>query len=324
MKVVLSRKGFDSSFGGCASPIFDDNTLISLPIPHWFQAPPRDNHQRAFNDLAHERPIAELVEDLTRNRARPVTRDERVHLDPDLRFGDAPRLPGWRPLFGQSDQAQRHLENHRVGRGDLFLFFGWFRRVCRVHGRYHFEPGAPDLHVLFGWLRIGEVWRVGRDVIPDWAQNHPHAFADFGPSNTIYVAAPKGAGYDAGTFRAAVDELVLTSPDSALRSCWQLPRWFHPDGRGCCLSYHKKLKRWRRDNRHAFLSTVGRGQEFVLDADHYPEAVAWSNRLIDRNALQHPVRPAGQSSSPVARSAPAGQSRRSTDITLQRQCSGEP
>ena len=33
MKVILSRKGFDSSNGGCPSPILSDGTLLSLPIP---------------------------------------------------------------------------------------------------------------------------------------------------------------------------------------------------------------------------------------------------------------------------------------------------
>ena len=33
MKVILSRKGFDSSNGGCPSPILPDGTLLSLPIP---------------------------------------------------------------------------------------------------------------------------------------------------------------------------------------------------------------------------------------------------------------------------------------------------
>ena len=33
LKVILSRKGFDSSNGGCPSPIMPDNTLLSFPIP---------------------------------------------------------------------------------------------------------------------------------------------------------------------------------------------------------------------------------------------------------------------------------------------------
>ena len=33
MKVVLSRKGFDSANGGIMSPIFEDGTMVSFPIP---------------------------------------------------------------------------------------------------------------------------------------------------------------------------------------------------------------------------------------------------------------------------------------------------
>ena len=33
MKVILSRKGFDSSCGGQVSPILPDGTLLSMPIP---------------------------------------------------------------------------------------------------------------------------------------------------------------------------------------------------------------------------------------------------------------------------------------------------
>ena len=33
MKIILSRKGFDSGYGGIASPVLPDGTLLSLPIP---------------------------------------------------------------------------------------------------------------------------------------------------------------------------------------------------------------------------------------------------------------------------------------------------
>ena len=33
MRVILSRKGFDSQYGGMPSPILPDGTLLSLPIP---------------------------------------------------------------------------------------------------------------------------------------------------------------------------------------------------------------------------------------------------------------------------------------------------
>ena len=33
MKVILSRKGFDSAFGGYPSPILPSGEMVSLPIP---------------------------------------------------------------------------------------------------------------------------------------------------------------------------------------------------------------------------------------------------------------------------------------------------
>lgn len=34
------------------------------------------------------------------------TEDHFAHIDPDLRKDAYPRMPGWRPLFGQSGSAQ--------------------------------------------------------------------------------------------------------------------------------------------------------------------------------------------------------------------------
>ena len=50
MKVVLSRKGFDSSNGGIVSPIFEDGTMISFPIPS-------DDSDR-FSDLHYNSSIS--------------------------------------------------------------------------------------------------------------------------------------------------------------------------------------------------------------------------------------------------------------------------
>ena len=33
MKIILSRKGFDSGYGGMPSPILPDGTMLSMPIP---------------------------------------------------------------------------------------------------------------------------------------------------------------------------------------------------------------------------------------------------------------------------------------------------
>jgi hypothetical protein len=33
MKIILSRKGFDSAHGGIASPVFPGGEMLSFPIP---------------------------------------------------------------------------------------------------------------------------------------------------------------------------------------------------------------------------------------------------------------------------------------------------
>jgi hypothetical protein len=283
MKIILSRKGFDSEAGGCASPIFEDNSFLSLPIPE-------SSARLKYSDIHGSQSIATIVQDLTGGRKKAIAGSDNVHLDPDLIRDALPRKPGWRPLYGQAHIAQNHLDRNGVGPGDIFLFFGWFRRVEQRYGRLRFKDGAPDLHAFFGWLEVGEVWRLPADRrrIPEWADAHPHMTVDptnkSYASNTIYVAAGNDQTYRAGVFRSVTEQLVLTRPDQNLRSRWRLPKWFHPTGRRSALTYHGDAKQWELDEKHAYLQSVGRGQEFVLDARDYPEAVDWAKRLIADNA----------------------------------------
>lgn len=283
MKIILSRKGFDATTGRCPSPIFSDKRYISLPIPSE-EAPSR------FSDLAFDDyRVGELVDSLTKHNFSP---DSHTHLDPDLAIGTMKRRPGWRPAFGQTDSAQSHLANNAVGPGDLFLFFGWFRRVVRSSTGWDYEPGAPDQHVMFGWLQIDEVLSVGSHITPfheshPWLHQHPHMHMEPSPSNTIYVASEelripgitkKCAG--GGTFSTVRPDLILTAKDQKKRSLWALPDFFEPKCR-TPLSYHKDPSRWTRSlDGQLRLETVGRGQEFILDTKEYPEAIAWAAALI--------------------------------------------
>jgi hypothetical protein len=119
--------------------------------------------------------------------------------------------------------------------------------------------------------------------IPDWAARHPHATAHYGGTDTIYVAAVTGTTYNAGVFRSVNDQLILTAPGRN-RSVWRLPKWFHYPERRSALSYHGNPDRWWIDDHYAYVQSVGRGQEFVLNADHYPEAIDWAKQLVAENA----------------------------------------
>ncbi len=284
MKIILSRKGFDSVAGGCASPIFEDRSFVSLPIPENFKGVPPPSRPVKFAEIGGAHNIGLLVEDLTRKLARPIKASDVAHLDPDLRSDSLQREPGWRPMFGQSHAAQSHLKKHHVGVGDLFLFFGWFRKVEQRDNRFSFKRDAPDRHIFFGWLEVGEVWTLTESttIIPPWANTHPHTTPKYGPLNTIYVA---GSGeHSAGTFPTMTDELVLTR-EGCNRSSWRLPKWFQPMNKRSCLSYHSNLARWQSlEDDYVSLASVGRGQEFVLDTADYLEAEAWARSLIKNNA----------------------------------------
>ena len=155
MKIVFSRKGFDSASGGVPSPIFPDGTALSLPIPY-LRSPTR------FRDIRWRgKSVGPIVESLTNRRVRG---GDRCHLDPDLEADALKRSHGWRQAFGQVEAAQRHLENQGVGPGDLFLFFGWFRAVEPGNGgTWYYDRTAPHVHRLFGWLQISEVVPVEGD-----------------------------------------------------------------------------------------------------------------------------------------------------------------
>src|SRR5882724_3216329 len=170
MKIVFSRKGFDSTpeYGGVASPIMPDGSLVSLPIPSTHRGSIRYDKLHGSHGT-----LGSLITDLT---GGTYNGSDTAHVDPDLRANTlANRRKGWRPIFGQAGAAQSHLAGAHIGEGDLFLFFGWFRRVEFRGGSYRYVPSAPDLHVIFGWLQVAVVLPARPSVraqAPDWAQYH--------------------------------------------------------------------------------------------------------------------------------------------------------
>jgi hypothetical protein len=278
VKLILSRKAFDSGAGKVANPILDDGSMIPMPIPD------KSSPIRYQDITVAGENLGTVAAELTRGKTRP---DHFAHLDPDLIQSAHPREPDWRPLFGQVDAAQSVLAREGVGPGDLFLFFGWFRRVTRSAGQLKFVQGAPDLHVIWGWLQVDEVIPVGSAIHPTWMNYHPHMVAGTrGPNNTLYVARETltldGVSLDipgAGTFSTFDDRLRLTKPGFN-RSIWTLPSWFAPEPPRRPLGYHGDPDRWQVDGERVQLRSAARGQEFVLDTAWYPEAFSWVADLL--------------------------------------------
>ncbi|MGH9484296.1 MAG: hypothetical protein ACRD1F_04505 [Terriglobales bacterium] len=168
MKIIISRKGFDGSAGGVASPIFTENgrmTHVSFPIPLCGRG-------IKYNDLRwNGNPLIDLITPLRGNRPR-LNGYELAHLDPDLSRGSLEgrdKNSGWRPVFGQSGPQETDLFNRDVasplsctppGERPLFLLFGWFRDVSLNNGNWGYtrkqRGGSPrrNVHAFWGWLQV--------------------------------------------------------------------------------------------------------------------------------------------------------------------------
>ncbi|HSG57088.1 MAG TPA: hypothetical protein VLA45_16685 [Paracoccaceae bacterium] len=193
MKIVLSRKGFDSTSGGGPSPIVD-GVPVSLPIPASAGRP-----GISYGELG----LGDHVAQVSRGRLGP---DSLAHHDPLF-------TPDGRCLFGQCHAAQSHLENLGVGPGDLFVFFGLFR-----------EGQERPHHRIFGWLWVEQVVRWGDPAMADLAAlGHPHALAAHGRNDAIWC----GPG---GRARTAHPELRLTVEHAAGPSLWRVPGWIERSG----------------------------------------------------------------------------------------------
>ena len=77
-----------------------------------------------------------------------------------------------------------------MGVGDLFIFFGWFKRTIKVNGKLAFDR---------------------TDVIER-------------PPNRVYVASE--SGLKAGVFSTESESVVLTKEGGGLRSQWLLDEAF--------------------------------------------------------------------------------------------------
>ena len=284
MNVVFSRKGFDGRAGGFPSPIAPDGTLVSLPIPGLS----RLRYDDVMTPLG---PMGELLRGLSGGRR---TGREPVHLDPDLDPGARPRLDGWRASLGQVGAAQTHLSRQHVGPGDVFVFFGSFRRaVCTDEG-WRWVRGDRPQHTVFGYLSVGEVLDLGEQpdaetVVAErpWLLGHPHLRGRWPANNTLYVAGDRlvldGRTTDlpgAAAFPVWSDALSLTAPGQSA-SRWLVPDWLDPTRGGTGLTYHGDPERWSVTPSGATrLQTVGQGQEFVADARGRHDAAAWIEALV--------------------------------------------
>ncbi len=265
MKIIFSRKGFDSTAGGFASPIFPDGTLFSIPIPS-------TSDDFKYSDISFRyqgEPIQSVINDITNNRIKHNNKliacnyldgQQHCHHDPML-IPNSNRL-----VVGQAGNSESHLRNQGVNIGDIFLFYGWFRRVEKLEGRWQYSQYSPDIHLIWSWMEIDKKLDAGsktirKQVISNYPylQPHPH-FCDmpelpYLKINSVYLSRNSEL-LNYSRYRQLTDCKMYSG-----RSTWRLP---------ACFNQPKAftfLKNFMLDGDDVIINFKGYGQEFVLDLD---------------------------------------------------------
>lgn len=191
MKVILSRKGFDSNTGGISSAIFENGDLISFPIPEHVVDGVKEDH---FNMLKYkDLDLSRILNNLG------YQNNQKCHIDPDIihdRRKEA--IQDWEAIFGQCDQAASYLtKTLKVKKGDIFLFFGNFHFVENVNGVYRRTKKTGnfykdnDLQLIWGYLQVGEI--ITNEAEQKKYYWHPHAMKYYTEKthNVMFVASEK-------------------------------------------------------------------------------------------------------------------------------------
>lgn len=225
-KVILSRKGFDSSNGGIPSPIMPDGTLLSMPI--------LDSAGIPFSDIAWNGiSYADILKQL-----KPDGLYVNCHVDPDIRENRVKPVKGWKPAFGQCQAAEGQLRNAGVEPGDIFLFFGWFRRVEETAEGYKYVKrsgddfySGNDLQVIYGYMQVGEKITDQEQIRRYYWHPHSSEVHTRLKNNVLYLPtdrlsiAPKLKGYGTLDYR---QDRVLTMEGKG-RATWNNYSFLGPE-----------------------------------------------------------------------------------------------
>ena len=276
MKVILSRKGFDSSYGGYPSLILPNGQMVSLPIPS-----SKDNFTYSElwinNDTTYLECMKKISNKIRSKNMCVLSEKTKCHLDPDInRYVLKNRELEWRGCFGQAGAAQTVLDKHHVNEGDIFLFFGWFNTCSEKNGVLSFSK-KEGFHAIYGYLQIDKKYYTATDEkIPMWIEYHPHMSEErrMRTNNCIYVARENASwnaelpGY--GCF--LYDKELRLSKEGMSRSKWNLPHFFQ----GLDIAYHSSHS-WKE----GYFQSACRGQEFVIEENDI--VTEWAIELINRH-----------------------------------------
>ena len=286
-RIILSRKGFDSGAGGKAKDgkelkvkdsILVGEDLISFPIPEESDVRYRDlfygddNYEKILCDLGYVFDNAY----------------ETCHLDPDIEYRKKEKTKNWKKIFGQTGSAAGYLckSDIKVSVGDIFLFFGRFRRAEKKNGKYNFIENESK-QIIWGYLQVGKIL-IGDEIVKNETDYswHPHTKERYTKAkncknNTLFIAKDflelEGVEQNkypgASVLKYSPKRVLTKKSEKTLMSVWEY-KDFYDD---------KNIVRTKRKNAIVDQSGVqykGQWQEIILKDDYKNEQLKWLKKVL--------------------------------------------
>jgi hypothetical protein len=276
-RLILSRKGFDSDFGGRPSPILPDGQMVSLPIPD-----PGSDLRYADCHLPDGSSYLELLQRLGIETIRysngptvtkvPVGGEPSAHLDSDL---SPSTLPG-RPAGVHCSGRWIGLRATCATKASVLVICSCSlacsaRRVDSRAGAF-VMPGSATDPCAVGLARGGPCRtchrRVGGRTAMGSRSSHWRArhLDRYRRHNTMYLARERSTllpGLAGGGVFIGYQPLLRLSRPGSTRPVWRLPLGLHPDQTRVPLT-GQSMNAWSMEGDAAVLRSAGRGQEFVV------------------------------------------------------------
>jgi hypothetical protein len=233
-KIILSKKGFDSSYGNRPSIILGKR-LISMPIP---DAGGTEYSKLYLSSQETLCGVAEKYYETIKykkdgNQEKFEATKMKCHPDPNIvdYFLCKKQGLGFMGSVGQVGDAQNFLAKHDIKQNDIFLFFGQFAKPHDTKKNKFIEN---DHHVIWGYLKVTEKlepYTMTKEQRREKEKQNGYAWLKFNPhwnienhkenkkakNDCIYI----GAEY--GVFDYDENKLNLTKPYSKIGK-WQFPK----------------------------------------------------------------------------------------------------
>ena len=211
--IVLSRKGFDTSYGRCPS-IIVKKKMISFPIPE-VGLKEEEQDECTFYPLysclkikvnEKEEDLKSLIIRSSGNNIKKAIFNDMVleketkdhvhcHLDPQLhKYFDRP--DDFQASLGQMDIPARLLSKYDIRPGDLFLFFGNYKFV---NDDFETDKAAMNgykdfFHCIWGFMEVGKKIvnpQLNKEDVPEYVKKHNPHMKYTSNENFLYIAAEK-------------------------------------------------------------------------------------------------------------------------------------